>query len=64
MPVWPGHAVVDRNLPAVQLAGIGGLFGPNPGSFVSRIEGRLAAAIYFFHSDTGACRAPIIFGGS
>lgn len=60
-----GVELTRENLPIFQEASVaGGFFAPRLGSLVSRIEGQLATAIYFFHSDTGACRAPIVFGGS
>lgn len=54
----------SEHLPPIRAAGMAGiLLSPRVGLFIARIESRMAAALYFFNSDSGACRAPIIFGG-
>jgi hypothetical protein len=60
----PGEEPMGENLAPVLEAGIAGHFLAPRLDFLGRkIEGSLAAATYFFHSDSGACMAPIIFGG-
>jgi hypothetical protein len=64
MPGSLGEELMGENLPPMQAAGMAsGLLAPNFDFAARKIQGSLAGAIYFFHSDSGACMAPIIFGG-
>ncbi len=52
-----------QKLPAVQMASMGfGLLGVYLERGTVQLERRLSAAMYFFHSDYGACLAPTVFG--
>jgi hypothetical protein len=52
-----------QKLPPVQMASMGaGLFRVYLDRGAAQLERRLSAAMYFFHSDYGACLAPVVFG--
>lgn len=65
LPVkWPASLLPADDLAAPQTAGISG------GSYAAYIDSAARTilhgleAIYFFHSDGGGCKAPVIVGGS